>query len=151
MRKQRKQGCCVNQGGEQTPGDRVRSGYGKCSCCLTGTVLLPSVAACSDYQANTHSQSDLRVLKMLPMLVMVLLVRVTTPSLVTNLSPLVVRQGRAAYLHTGALQLAPLPESEQCKVEVVRNDPMTQRVGSLKPTVSTAKRVPCKRQIQFRL
>ena len=67
---------------------------------------------------------------------LLLLAEVTTSSLVTKLNPLEVRQGRVAYLHTGALQFATLPEADQCKVELVKNDPMTQRVGKLKPTVS---------------
>ena len=54
---------------------------------------------------------------------------------------LVVKRGRTAYLHPRELGRDPTlgwspEEPENCKVQVVHNDPMTQRVGRITPLVS---------------
>ncbi len=47
---------------------------------------------------------------------------------------LTVKRGRTAYLHPDELRIT-VKEGQLCKVEVLRNDPMTQRVGHMEPTV----------------
>ena len=48
---------------------------------------------------------------------------------------LLVKRGRTAYLHPDDLGIT-VTEGQLCKVEVLHNDPMTQRVGHMEPTVS---------------
>ena len=48
---------------------------------------------------------------------------------------LVVKKGRTAYLNPRVVLENP-PTSGTCMIQVVNNDPMTQRVGTLTPQVS---------------
>ena len=50
---------------------------------------------------------------------------------------LVVKRGRTAYLNPRVLLENP-PQDGICMVQVVTNDPLTQRVGTLSPQVSSS-------------
>ena len=47
-----------------------------------------------------------------------------------------VKSGRSIYLKKDDLVFTRTSKGEECRVEVVQNDPITQRVGYLEPTVS---------------
>lgn len=47
-----------------------------------------------------------------------------------------VKQGQSAYLQEGDLQFQIPAQKDACKVEVVLNEPITQRVGKLLPQVT---------------
>lgn len=48
-----------------------------------------------------------------------------------------VKRGQVAYLQREDLQFQIPHEQDVCKVEVVMNEPITQRVGELQPQVAT--------------
>ena len=52
-----------------------------------------------------------------------------------DIKTITVKKGRVALLHPRELNFAS-SSSELCKVEVISNDPMTQRVGKMSPKVS---------------
>ena len=56
-------------------------------------------------------------------------------SLVKVNKGLKVKRGQAAYLQDGDLQVHIPRQEDACKVEVVLNEPITQRVGKLMPQV----------------
>lgn len=56
-------------------------------------------------------------------------------SLVKVNKGLKVKRGQAAFLQEGDLQFHIPPHKDACKVEVVLNEPITQRVGTLMPQV----------------
>lgn len=56
-------------------------------------------------------------------------------SLVKVNKGLKVKRGQAAYLQEGDLQFHIPRQKDACKVEVVLNEPITQRVGKLMPQV----------------
>lgn len=67
-----------------------------------------------------------------------LLLGVTTSShgsLVNVNKGLKVKRGQSAYLQDGDLQFHIPRQKDACKVEVVLNEPITQRVGKLMPQV----------------
>lgn len=53
-----------------------------------------------------------------------------------------VKRGQSAYLDEGDLQFHIPHQKDACKVEVVLNEPITQRVGKLLPQVSQKKHTP---------
>lgn len=57
-------------------------------------------------------------------------------SLVTVNRGLRVKKGQAAFLQEGDLQFDIPRHGDSCKVEVVANEPITQRVGKLSPEVT---------------
>lgn len=59
----------------------------------------------------------------------------TQASLVKVNNGLSVKRGQSAYLQEGDLQFDIPREKDSCKVEVVLNEPITQRVGTLTPQV----------------
>lgn len=61
--------------------------------------------------------------------------RSTDSSLVKVNKGLKVKRGQSAYLDEGDLQFHIPRQKDACKVEVVLNEPMTQRVGKLLPQV----------------
>lgn len=72
------------------------------------------------------------------MLLPVLLLGLTCSShssLVKVNKGLKVKRGQAAFLQEGDLQFLIPPQKDACKVEVVLNEPITQRVGELMPQV----------------
>ncbi len=67
-------------------------------------------------------------------------------SLVKVNKGLKVKRGQSAYLQDGDLQFHIPRQKDACKVEVVLNEPITQRVGKLMPQVmekSSSKENPC--------
>lgn len=46
-----------------------------------------------------------------------------------------VKIGRSVYINPSNLVFRPLSRNVECKVEVVNNDPITQRVGTVEPQV----------------
>ena len=56
-------------------------------------------------------------------------------SLVTVNRGLRVKKGQTAFLQEGDLQFDITRQRDACKVEVVANEPITQRVGKLTPEV----------------
>ncbi|TNN46627.1 FRAS1-related extracellular matrix protein 1 [Liparis tanakae] len=71
----------------------------------------------------------------------VLLLGMTCPSshgsLVKVNKGVKVKRGQSAYLQDGDLQFHIPRQKDACKVEVVLNEPITQRVGTLLPQVPT--------------
>lgn len=59
----------------------------------------------------------------------------TYSSLVKVNKGLKVKRGQSAYLEEGDLQFHIPHQKDACKVEVVLNEPITQRVGKLLPQV----------------
>lgn len=53
-----------------------------------------------------------------------------------------VERGRVAYMTENELQFNISKERDFCKVEVILNEPVTQRVGKLTPQVSTIRLLP---------
>lgn len=45
--------------------------------------------------------------------------------------------GRSVYLKRDDIRFSRTEKGEECRIEVVRNDPITQRVGYVEPHVST--------------
>ncbi|XP_058157866.1 FRAS1-related extracellular matrix protein 1 [Dasypus novemcinctus] len=68
-------------------------------------------------------------------LLLLLLLRATGPSGVRVNRGLSVVRGRSAFLSPEDLKFAVAKEKDACKVEVVMNEPITQRVGRLTPQV----------------
>ncbi|KAL0970327.1 hypothetical protein UPYG_G00240500 [Umbra pygmaea] len=68
-------------------------------------------------------------------LVLLALSRAACSSLVKTNVGLKVKRGQSAYLQEGALQFHIPRFKDTCKVEVVLNEPITQRVGTLSPQV----------------
>ena len=66
-------------------------------------------------------------------------------SLVKVNKGLKVKRGQSAYLQDGDLQFHIPRQKDGCKVEVVLNEPITQRVGKLMPQVMERNPV-CSRQ-----
>lgn len=60
-------------------------------------------------------------------------------SLVKVNKGLKVKRGQSAYLHVEDLQFHIPHQKDSCKLEVVVNEPITQRVGKLVPQVIKAK------------
>ena len=58
-------------------------------------------------------------------------------NLLVKQNDLTVKVGRTVYLNTDDLVFKKLRKGDEaCRVEVVQNDPITQRVGQLEPEVS---------------
>lgn len=62
--------------------------------------------------------------------------------LVIRTNTVTVRMGRTVYLNTDDIVVKKMKKSDEgCRIEVVQNDPITQRVGKLEPKVSHGKKV----------
>ncbi|XP_006881415.1 PREDICTED: FRAS1-related extracellular matrix protein 1 [Elephantulus edwardii] len=72
---------------------------------------------------------------LLALLLLLLLVGWASPTLVSVNLGLTVTKGRSAFLSGDNLKFAIPKEKDACKVEVVMNEPVTQRVGQLTPQV----------------
>ncbi|XP_004706595.1 FRAS1-related extracellular matrix protein 1 [Echinops telfairi] len=71
---------------------------------------------------------------LLPLLLLLLLGQASPTSISVNLG-VTVMKGRSAFLSEDNLKFAVPKEKDACKVEVVVNEPITQRVGKLTPQV----------------
>ena len=69
------------------------------------------------------------------LMALAMLLGMASSLMVEKNAPLSVYKGRIAYVHPHDLILS-VPDGDLCKVEVVTNDPMSQRVGKLHPLVS---------------
>lgn len=69
------------------------------------------------------------------LLMMVALLNYSCASLVRLNLGLVVTRGQSVFVTEKELQLGVTGEVDTCKVEVVLNEPVTQRVGKLTPQV----------------
>ena len=79
-----------------------------------------------------------RMASLLPhclLMALAMLLSMASSLMVEKNAPLSVYKGRVAYIHPHDLILS-VPEGDLCKVEVITNDPMSQRVGKLHPLVS---------------
>ena len=57
--------------------------------------------------------------------------------LVIRTNTVTVRMGRTVFLNTDDIVIKKMKKSDEgCRIEVVENDPITQRVGQLEPKVS---------------
>lgn len=81
---------------------------------------------------SSLSQGGLRALLLLLLL---LLPDGASPSLVSVNRGVQVMKGSSAFLSQDDLKFAIPEEKDTCKVEVVMNEPITQRVGKLTPQV----------------
>lgn len=59
----------------------------------------------------------------------------TLAQLLLNKRELTVQTGRSVYLRRDDLVFVRTEPGEGCRVEVVQNEPITQRVGTLEPKV----------------
>lgn len=50
--------------------------------------------------------------------------------------------GRSVYLKRDDIRFSQTEKGDECRIEVVRNDPITQRVGYVEPHVSTLSNIP---------
>lgn len=61
-----------------------------------------------------------------------------TSGLVVRTNTVTVLVGRTVYLNTDDIVIKKMKKSDEgCRIEVVQNDPITQRVGQLEPKVRT--------------
>ncbi|XP_006864569.1 PREDICTED: FRAS1-related extracellular matrix protein 1 [Chrysochloris asiatica] len=69
------------------------------------------------------------------LLLLLPLLRMTSPTFVSVNLGVAVMKGRSAFLSEDNLKFAVPKEKDACKLEVVMNEPITQRVGTLTPQV----------------